>query len=225
MLIAAIPVKNQLRWTAPLVEGLLLGDSIDELWIYDNGSTDRTKEWCLNRKNIDNRIKYFSAFDMRIYDMWNHMIKRASNIGNVKLAILNNDIRLPHLALKTMSDNMGEYKALMIDRNKDSFDLIKDFYVEDAHWFDKTGWAFMLNADFWSNRDWAIHPGLKFWWGDDDLFRRCELGGGKLGIVKGIGCNHLEHSSDNEYSGNRIQDIEDDREFFRVLWEDPRDQI
>lgn len=220
MIIAAIPIKNQIRWTAPLVEGILLGDEIDELWLYDNGSTDQTKEWIVNRSRIDSRIKYFYAPQMRIYDMWNHMIKRASNIGGVKLAILNNDIRLPFMALKTMADHMNDYKVLMIDKNKTSFSSIDNVEIIDARWFDKTGWAFMIDADFWFNREWGIHPGLKFWWGDDDLFRRCELGGGKIGIAKGIGCDHLEHSSDSEYNGDRIKDIEEDREFFRTMWED-----
>lgn len=220
MIVAAIPVKNQLRWTAPLVEGILEGDAVDEVWLYDNGSVDKTRDWCHNRIKIDGRLRHFSAYDMRIYDMWNHMIKRAASIGGVKLAILNNDIRLPFLGLRTMADNMNDYQVLMVDKNKSSFDPLQDIVVKDAHWFDKTGWAFMIDADFWANREWAIHPGLKFWWGDDDLFRRCELGGGKIGIAQGIGCDHVEHSSDSEYNGDRIKDIEEDREFFRTLWGD-----
>ena len=220
MIIAAIPVKNQIRWTAPLVEGLLLGDQVDEVWIYDNGSHDLTRQWIDNRSDIDSRLKYFDASDMRIYGMWNDMIRRASSIGGVRLAILNNDIRLPFMALHTMSKHIGEYKILTIDKSKTSFDPIENVFVQDAQWFDKTGWAFMIDADFWKGIDWAIHPGLKFWWGDDDLFRRCQNGGGKIGIVRGVGCDHVEHSSDNEYEGDRIADIEYDREFFKGLWGD-----
>jgi glycosyltransferase involved in cell wall biosynthesis len=220
MIIAAIPVKNQIRWTAPLVEGLLWGDQIDELWLYDNGSTDKTKEWIINRARIDSRIKYFYVPQMRIYDMWNDMIKRASTINESKLAILNNDIRLPFMALKNMYDAMNDYKVLMIDKTINSFYHINNVVVEEANWWDKTGWAFMIDPHFWINQEWAIHPGLKFWWGDDDLFRRCQNGGGKIGIAKGIGCDHLEHSSDSEYNGDRIKDIEEDREFFKNLWGD-----
>jgi GT2 family glycosyltransferase len=218
MIIAAIPVKNQLKWTAPLIEGLLIGDEIDQLWIYDNGSTDNTKIWLTNRSRIDSRIKYVDAGGSRIYDMWNNMILTASKIEGAKLAILNNDIRLPFMALKSMSQYIGEYKALMIDKKIDSFSPIQETFVEDATWRDRTGWAFMIDPEFWKGQDWAIHPGLKFWWGDDDLFRRCQTGGGKIGIVRGVGCSHAKHSSDDEYPGDRIADIEYDKQFFKSLW-------
>jgi hypothetical protein len=218
MIIAAIPVKNQLKWTAPLIEGLLIGDQIDQLWIYDNGSTDHTKIWLTNRSRIDSRIKYIDASGSRIYDMWNNMILTASKIPEAKLAILNNDIRLPFMALKMMAFCMQDFKVLMVDKTKSSFDKVSNVYVEDADWTQKTGWAFMLDAEFWKDQDYAIHPGLKFWWGDDDLFRRCQVGGGKIGIVRNVGCDHVEHSSDEEYEGDRIKDIEDDRQFFNQLW-------
>jgi hypothetical protein len=218
MIIAAIPVKNQLKWTAPLIEGLLIGDQIDQLWIYDNGSTDNTKIWLTNRSRIDSRIKYVDTAGSRIYDMWNDMILTASKIDNAKLAILNNDIRLPFMALKMMAFCMQDYQALMIDKTKSSFDQVSNVYVEDADWTQKTGWAFMIDAGFWKGQKYAIHPGLRFWWGDDDLFRRCQGGGGKIGIVRNIGCDHVEHSSDEEYDGDRIQDIEHDRQFFKTLW-------
>jgi hypothetical protein len=218
MIIAAIPVKNQLRWTAPLIEGLLVGDQIDQLWIYDNGSTDHTKIWLTNRSRIDSRIKYVDASNSRIYDMWNDMILTASKIPGARLAILNNDIRLPFMALKMMAFCMQDYQALMIDKGKSSFDEVSNVYVEDADWTQKTGWAFMLDPEFWKGQDYAIHPQLKFWWGDDDLFRRCQNGGGKIGIVRNVGCDHVEHSSDGEYEGYRIQDIEHDRQFFKTLW-------
>ena len=95
MIIAAIPVRNQLRWTAPLVESLLQGDQVDQIWIYDNGSTDGTAKWVHNRAIHDKRLMYTTAASARLYDMWNHMIFRASQVPGAKLAILNNDIRLP----------------------------------------------------------------------------------------------------------------------------------
>ena len=218
MIIAAIPVKNQLRYTAPLIESLLIGDEIDEIWLYDNGSTDSTRSWAEHKTKYDNRLQYKDAAGMRLYDMWNNMVTRAANIGGVKLAILNNDIRLPHLALKTMADNMHGYQIAAIDRDRTSFQQISNVYAEKASWEDKTGHAFMIDADFWSSEKFAVHPKLIWWWGDDDLFRRCEHRGGNICIIKGIGADHAESASDPEYFGDKWHDIEMDRIAFRNIW-------
>ena len=53
MIIAAIPVRNQLRWTAPLIESLLIGDKVDQVWLYDNGSTDKTISWAYHKMKYD----------------------------------------------------------------------------------------------------------------------------------------------------------------------------
>lgn len=218
-IVAAIPVRNQLKWTAPLVESLLIGDEIDELWIYDNGSTDATAEWVQHRSEIDPRLVYVGAEDMRLYDMWNDMILTAAVVGEVRLAILNNDIRLPHKALKKMAELMDGYQMSIIDKDRSSFDGISpDAHAQNTHWNHRTGYAFMLEADFWKGQEYAIHPEYIIWWGDDDLFRRCETGGGKICRIVGVGCDHSEWSSDPEYRGDKWKDVEIDRETYRQMW-------
>ena len=218
MIIAAIPVKNNLKWTAPLVEQLLIGDKVDEIWIYDNGSTDNTRNWIMNRSNIDSRLKYVDAYDWKFYDMWNDMIKRAAGIGGVRLAILNNDIRLPHMALKTMADNMGDYKIATIDKNRNSFQPIEGPNPTQVGWVHRCGWAFMLDADFWKGQEFAIHPEFIIWWGDDDLYRRCEVRGGKICCMVGIGCDHAVSATDSEYVGNKYEDTQQDMKKFEEIW-------
>ena len=218
MIIAAIPVKNNLKWTAPLIEGLLLGDEVDEIWVYDNGSIDGTKNWIDHRIKIDGRLKYVNAFNWKFYDMWNHMIHAAANMDGAKLAILNNDIRLPHMALKTMSDNMAHYKIAIIDKEKGSFQNIENVTTERIGWIHRAGWAFMIDADFWKQEEFAIHPDFILWWGDDDLFRRCENRGGQICRIVGVGCDHAVSASDSEYSGNKEHDILKDKDTFSQLW-------
>jgi len=218
VIISAIPVKNHLKWTAPLVESLLLGDEIDELWIYDNGSTDNTMNWVMHRSSNDKRLKYIDANKWKFYDMWNHMIKTATEIGGVKLAILNNDIRLPHMALKTMADNMGDYKIATVDKTRNSFQPIDGPTPTKVGWIHRCGWAFMIDADFWKDESYAIHPELIIWWGDDDLYRRCENRGGKICAMMGIGCDHAVSATDSEYSRNKQEDIEFDRATFERIW-------
>ena len=159
MIIVAIPVKNNLKWTAPLVDQLLLGDDIDQLWVYDHGSTDETKYWVENQMRFYSKLKYVDASSMKFYEMWNDMIRKSADIGNVKLAILNNDIRLPHMAIKTMADNMGSYKILTIDTERSSFEPIENVHAEEfKNWWFRVGWAFMVDADFWKKEEFAIDP-------------------------------------------------------------------
>lgn len=217
--IAAVPVRNNIKWTAPMIEGLLLGDEVDEVWVYDNGSSDLTAQWVANRSVLDSRLMYMDASDMRIYDMWSHMIKRAAEIGGVRLAILNNDIRLPFRALRTMAEMMDGYQLACIDKDRTSFQGVDPSpRPVDAWWAERTGWAFMVNADFWKGEAMPIHPDFKIWWGDDDLFRRTQMRGGKICRMIGIGCDHTEQSSNSEYQGDKWVDVEQDRLKFIEIW-------
>ena len=219
MIIAAIPVRNNLKWTAPIVEQLLLGDEIDELWIYDNGSTDGTETWVRNRQRIDSRLSYFDASDMRFYEMWNDMILYAAeNHAGSKLAILNNDIRLPHMALKTIADNMDDYKIAIIDKERTSFQPIDGPHPKQIGWWHRAGWAFMLDIDFWNGEPYAIDPRFNLWWGDDHLFRMTEHRGGKICSMIGVGCDHGIEQSHGEYQGNKEKDVSDDMILFNQLW-------
>jgi hypothetical protein len=217
VIVAAIPVRNNLKWTAPLVESLLLGDEVDEVWIYDNGSTDLTQLWVANRSMIDSRLKYFPAFDMRFYEMWNDMIRRAAETKGTRLAILNNDIRLPHMALKTMADNMGNFDIVTIDTTRSSFQPIEDVRVQKiGGWWHRVGWAFMVRADFWKHEPFAVDPRFNLWYGDDYLYRRAMERHGRVGTMVGVGCDHAV--SQTEYPEDKQKATDADHELFDSLW-------
>jgi glycosyltransferase involved in cell wall biosynthesis len=221
MIVAAIPVKNSLKWTAPLVDQLILGDEVDEIWIYDNGSTDLTKYWVQNIQKFSAKVKYKDASRMEFYEMWNHMVKTATDIGNVKLAILNNDIRLPHMALRYMAENMDGYQLAQVDGRKGSFDQIIDPHPVEIHWTERIGYAFMMDADFWTDQEYAVHPDFIIWFGDDDLFKRCAVRGGRICEMKNLGCDHGWHQSYQYYSsvsGSMNSDVHRDRETFLKIW-------
>lgn len=221
MIVAAIPVRNNLKWTAPLVDSLLLGDEIDEIWIYDNGSTDETRYWVHNQMRFYSRLKYIDASQMRFYEMWNHMIKTAADMGGVKLAILNNDIRLPHMALKTMADNMGRNVLATIDPEITSFHPIDEVNPSkiSQYWY-RVGWAFMLDADFWKDEPFAIDPRFELWYGDDYLFRRTLERGGRVCRMNGIGCDHGVSITTNTEIESSVKEAitQADKELFESLW-------
>jgi len=223
MIIAAIPVKNNLKWTAPLVEQLLLGDDIDHLWIYDNGSDDGTKWWVKHRQVLDSRLVYIDASNMKFYEMWNDMVNMASHYEGAKLAILNNDIRLPHMALRSMAEAMSGYQLAQVDGTRGSFFAPAEASPSEIPWTKRIGHAFMLDVDFWADQEYAVHPDLLIWFGDDDLFRRCAARGGRICEVLNVGCNHAWHETHQYYSGTHgsmNDDMHRDRETFLRIWRD-----
>jgi GT2 family glycosyltransferase len=231
VIVAAIPVRNKLEWTAPLVQHLLVADQIDELWLYDNGSTDRTAEWANHLAKYDPRLKYIDAKDYRLYDMWNRMISDAAKYDEANLAILNNDIRLGHNALWHMARMMREqdYQMVTIDPSRPAINtptIIKyggqittpvDPYLEQVTAKHRVGWAFMVQAEFWADEPYAIHPDYKIWYGDDDLFIRCEQRGGRIAWARGIGCDHAMEQSDSEYPA-KWDHAAEDKNTFRNMW-------
>lgn len=235
MIIAAIPVKNQLHWTAPLVEHLLLGDQVDQVWVYDNGSVDDTRDWVMHRRETSLRLHYNDAAGLGIYQMWNVMVSTASQLGDqCSLAILNNDIRLPIDGLWHMDRMMRaeDYKLVAVDPSRPAihtrsipfFDGVLtepvDTHVQEVTGKDRIGWAFMIAAEWWKDEPYAIHPDYQLWYGDDDLYRRTEQRGGKIGWCRGIGCDHaIESTTRKELTNDQIDAItEKDRDLFYGMW-------
>lgn len=232
--IAAIPTKNKIEWTAPLIEHLLLAEELDEVWLYDNGSTDITKEWIHNRLQIDKRLVYVESSNMRLYDMWNHMIKTASVLDDkVNLAILNNDIRLPHNSISTMSSLMRKekYNLVAVDPARPAiFTKTINIYggentvpvpinpfIEKMGPKNRIGWAFVMSAEWWKDQEFAIHPEYIIWYGDNDLYWRTHKRGGKIGWVRGIGCDHAIEQSDSEYP-QKWEHAAIDSNTFKKMW-------
>jgi glycosyltransferase involved in cell wall biosynthesis len=231
--VAAIPVKNNLFWTAPLVEHILLHDEVDEVWIYDNGSTDSTKEWVMHRSRIESRLKIFNASSMGLYQMWNHMIKSANELfESCNLAILNNDIRIPPFAIRDLSTKMreGDFVIAAVDPTRtglysysieywDSSRALPrpiEPYCQELGPGDRVGWAFVVAAEFWKGQPYAIDERYRIWYGDDDLYRRAMSRGGRACIVRGIGSDHAE--SQTEYPANKVADIEHDKALYERIW-------
>lgn len=232
--IAMIPTINKLEWTAPLIEHLLLAENLDEVWLYDNGSRDNVRQWVFNRINLDHRLKYIDASSMRLYDMWNDAIKKASVMDSeVNLAILNNDIRLPHNSIETMSRLMrgGGYKIAGVDpcrpaiftktiniySGQNTVPSPIEPYAEKMNAKNKIGWAFVVAAEWWRDEHWAIHPEFIIWYGDDYLYNNVVKRGGRICWIRGVGCDHAIEQSDSEYPTKWDDAAKDKETFARVM--------
>lgn len=234
MNIAAIPVKNKIEWTAPLVEHLLLHDELERVWVYDNGSTDDTIVWIKNRQRIDPRLSLIEVPGLRLYDIWNRAIKDANTFcfknEKCNLAILNNDIRLPPYAIRDMTAlaREGNFQIAAVDPTRTGlytfsigwWDLSRALpppiepYCEKMHLGDRIGWAFVVATEFWKDEEYAIHPDFVHYFGDDDLYRRAMERGGNACVVRGIGCDHAESVT----GGVNVEVWNKDEETFRRIW-------
>ena len=234
--IAAIPTLNAIEWIAPLVEGLLLADEVDEVWVYDNGCTDITADWVRNRRLLDKRIFWIDSKGMGIYQMWNHMVRKANEFGEeVNLALLNSDIRLPPNAIKNLSKVMRDYgyHIATVDPtrpglhskhipvwNKALGELFpKDFepYPIDTPPGHAVAWAFVIAAEFWKDEVYAVSEQYQWWYGDDDLFRRAYRRNGRICRVVGVGSDHFGSSSD-AHNPRKQEMIDSDTKIFNKMW-------
>lgn len=230
--IAVIPTINTIGLTACLTEHLLLCDRVDEVWLFDGGE-DATQHWASRRSETDQRLRWFDTRGERIYDLWNRAImKNAEEPTNV--AILNSDIRLPLNGIGTMCELMrrGGYQIATVDPWRPAlYSQHHRAWNYPLHEITKTvepcavesppeyvvGWAFVVASEFWAEQNYAIHPGFQWWYGDDDLFRRTALRGGRICRCVGIGSDHIGSASDHSNS-NKQKKIDADTMLFSKLW-------
>lgn len=233
--VAAIPTINSAEWTIPLAEHLLLADKIDELRIYDAGD-DFTSRWARHRRRLDDRLVWIDNRKRGIYDTWNGVIKEHSH-EPTNVAVLNADIRLPPNALRDIFSGMrdGGFVLGSVDPARPAMhsqhhawwnrELAAETRPDENHGnvietmgTGSVGWAFMVAAEFWADKQFAIHPAFEWWYGDDDLWRRTRQAGGRTCIVCGIGCDHLGSVSD-PYNPGKSEKIERDRANYEEIWE------
>lgn len=214
------------------MEHLLLHDELDEVWVYDNGSTDITRKWIENRRQIDRRLIVRGMSGVPLYHMWNDMIQRAAtDYETCDIAILNNDIRLPPYAIRDMSILMREndFQIAAVDPTRTGL------YTYSIGWWSpqralpepiqpycegqlmgfRIGWAFVVAAEFWRDQPYAVHPDFQIYYGDDDLYRRAVDRGGRACVVRGIGSDHAESQSGWE---RNIDTWEKDQKHFEKFW-------
>jgi glycosyltransferase involved in cell wall biosynthesis len=234
--IAAIPTLNALEWIAPLIEGLLLADQVDEVWVYDNGCTDQTADWVRNRRLMDKRLFLIDSRGMGLYEMWNHMVAKANEFDEeVNLALLNSDVRIPVNGIADISRVMREnnYQLASADPTRPAFysqhlpvwnsALAQVFpkpfepYPVDAPPGHVVAWVVVIAAEFWKDQPYAVHPSYQWWYGDDDLFRRAYARGARVCRVMGVGSDHLGSSSD-AHNPRKQEMIDSDTKIFNKMW-------
>lgn len=191
--VVAIPVKDNLRYTGPLVISLLGQNEVkpNQIFIYDNGSTDETP---VAMQSLG--VNVIDANGWRLHQMWNDALEKSAGAS---VAILNNDISIGSNFISSMLKALESDPELAVvcpkyDDRSDEITYVADI---QAGRMDGTGgiagWAYMIPGD-WANR-FRFPEELTWWYGDNVLVDSIIQAGRKCGIVGTTTVTHLDGGS------------------------------
>jgi predicted O-methyltransferase YrrM/GT2 family glycosyltransferase len=173
-LVAVIPMKDRLALTQDLVGQLREQGDVDEIVICDNGSGKKTKNWLSSQEDLT----VLDCPDDGIHEMWNkataHALER--HTARVRVAFLNNDLRLGPEFLKRLSRALDDNKGVTAvcgnyDGRTSDTPLVHTEEICAAR-YDGTGgfagFAFMVRGE-WFSSGYRFPEEMKWWCGDNDL--------------------------------------------------------
>jgi GT2 family glycosyltransferase len=241
---AMIPMRDKHGLTRNVCRELAVDrEDFDELWLYDNGSTNRAARDWLNTVAETGRyraevIRWGPAHG--IYAMWNHAIQRAAFdalcgavVGDerpVYLAILNNDLILPPGFLKTLGDALFAAEPDVWVTYPDwqrGWPAPIDFAAIERRELRRTrgtrnlggmsGYAFLLDVETFVEYVPELIDERYLWHsGDGDLVTKIQREGGTAAAVVGLPIGHLENATSTDTDWTTRQG-KADRRLFREL--------
>jgi len=198
-LFAVIPVKNQLRYTQPLVEELLAQQELIRLYLIDNGCTDGTDRWARELEERDETLVWLKMHGEGIHAMWNRGLDLAHALIGSRphsVAILNNDLSIGPSFLSMLDHGMRlSEKVMVAGANYDGRDFkgpIEPTAQICAGRYDGTGglpgFAMMVRGE-WGYR---FPTNMTWWFGDNDLILSAVTQGFGCVLVRDAHCKHLD---------------------------------
>lgn len=215
-----VPLKNRADLTGSLLDQLKAQGGYDKVFLFDNGSNRKTKNWLatLDRDNVE----VFDADGMNIHQMWNAGIAEALRRSwPCNVAILNNDIDIGPRFLSGLAGPLRSDPLLAaVCPNYDGREGSGVVYTEDmcGGRYDGTGglagFAFMLKGE----AGYRFPEDLQWWFGDADMLMAIVAAGSKAGIVLDVTCTHVGGGSQTGDWDAMPDVIAADREKFRRRW-------
>jgi len=186
----------------------------EQILVYDNGSTDGTRDLCepLGVTVID-------ATDWPLHRMWNDALGWGE--GERPVAILNNDITIGPKFISAMLDALNSDPTLaVVCPNYDGRTIDgKAVYVADiqAGRMDGSGgiagWAYMVAPD-WAEK-FRFPEELRWWYGDNVMVDMITIEGRHCGIVGGTTVVHIGGGSQ---TGNWTAEMVDPDRVWYYAW-------
>ena len=228
--LVAIPVRNRLDLTRLLVEALLSqAKEGDRLLVYDNGSTDGTREWFAGKEPGHRRWKSelvrMEAPGHTLHEMWNHAASMAVGLG-CHLVLLNNDLEL---------DGEPDWIDRLVQPLGDGWDALCPNYDNRADWrwvlplhgvcgakYDGTGglagFAFAISKHFLKPTGYRFPTEAKWWFGDTDLAFTLEKEGRHYGMVRDVRVTHVGGGSQTAKDHDLSAQCVADKAWFESKW-------
>lgn len=216
--VVAIPVKNRLDLTRPLVEALLEDDGYGEIRVYDNGSTDGTREWLAG-------VPVLGLFtpDLSLHEMWNDAVKVAAG-HEAPCVILNNDLVLDGKPgwLKRLCAPLGDGWAATCPNydGREHWADVEPLQSICAGRYDGTGglsgFAFALAPRV--VRTYRFPEEMLWWFGDTDLCRTLDRRQEPYGMVIGCGVTHVGGGSQTAKDHDLSEQQAKDQAAFEAKW-------
>lgn len=216
--VVAIPVKDRWDLTCPLLEELVTQGEASEIIVYDNGSTDGTREGVAQLARNDARISYVNASGWKLHGMWNRALEAAQGRP---VAILNNDLKIgPEFLSRQVFALVNDPRLAVVSPNYDRRPG-GVFYTGQiaAGRYDGTGgiagFAFMVAADF---TDYRFPEQLNWWYGDNHLIASALRAERKCAVLGGVTVEHIDGGG--QTGGTWVDDpkytaaIQADRDWF-----------
>lgn len=211
-----IPVRDNLDFTAALIEDLEKQGGYEKLLVYDNGSIDETAEWLRGRETVTP----IDAAEWTLHQMWNDGIRRSHGHA----AFLNNDLRLDDepdwlgRLCAPLDDGWGATCPNYDGREcAEPVEALKGIAAgRDDGTGGLAGFAFAVSADVLA---WYRFPEELTWWcGDHDL--ACTLLYKEIpyGMVRDVHVEHIEGGSQTAKLHDLSAAATADQEWLKNKW-------
>lgn len=204
--IVIVPVRNRFDLTERFVEDMRVEEGLHHLFVLDNGSTDRTRDYLSRIERLDPRVEWVDTVGLGIYEMWDYGVQQASyqTWGDpFNVVIANNDVQWEPGILHSLAGSLRAADDRWIaypdyDATGPGEKRSRETRGTYRHG-GMLGAFFMLRGEKFLNWIPLIDPKFQWWCGDDDLAFNVEERGGKQVRVEGLPITHLNEQTAREY--------------------------
>lgn len=215
---AVIPTIGASPMLDDLIMSLIRG-GVSRIWLFDNFPHDRVRAMV-----DDERLRYVAArhhsvnlerVPRSIYASWNDAMDRAVVHGYDVLHVLNDDIGLDPLDVHRVTEAVAasEYAIMGYDhRDRATAGPLQVHGSYRKHGV--PGFAFAVDPAQCAR----VHPGFRWWGGDDDLFNRTEEQGNPIAVLPGAYVHHPVPSLSSTKYPLETPWHDEDRALMQELW-------